>query len=467
MAGRKRFSVLRDPVHGDVYLTHEELRVLDVPEMQRLRGVKQLGPAYLVYPGAVHTRFDHSIGTVHVAGRMIGAINLSFELDPARNIGISEEEARVIRIAALVHDVTHIPFGHNVEDQDQLFRRHDSAYRYERALDRGTALGRTLEELGVRTDVFSILTKPGTAGSREIPPYWRQVISGTIAADILDYLARDAYFTGLRLQVDERVTSYFKVDRATGNVYIDLAKQGLLREDILSEVVRMLEARYYFSERVYYHHAKVSAGALIARAVDLLVRGGALEEEDLYDQDDASILGTLIDAAKKLPKETRIRVEDVVQRFRERRLYKRVCVFPRYGNEAMQAALVERYFAQQTPGGGGGGEARAAVEGRIEHLAHFATGRDVRVIVYCPAHTMQLKEARIHVRWPGEPTVKPLSTFADRVHRLGDLEDSYRNLWKFYVLADSRDRDVLRKVQEIALAEFPGAHNVYTIPDQG
>ena len=83
MARPKRFSVLRDPVHGDVYLTHEELRVLDTPEVQRLRGIKQLGTAYLVYPGAVHTRFDHSIGTVHVAQKMIEAIRLSFDLDPA------------------------------------------------------------------------------------------------------------------------------------------------------------------------------------------------------------------------------------------------------------------------------------------------------------------------------------------------------------------------------------------------
>ena len=458
MAGRKRYSVMRDPVHGDVYLTHEEIRVLDTPEMQRLRGVKQLGPAYLVYPGAVHTRFDHSIGTVHVASKMIEAINLSFDLDPARNIGISEEEARVIRIAALIHDVTHIPFGHNVEDQDQLFRRHDSSYRYVRALALSSSLGRVLDQLGVREDVFSILTKPGTEDAREIPPYWRQVIAGTIAADILDYLARDAYFTGLRLQVDERVTSYFKIDRASGNVYIDLAKRDLLREDILSEVVRMLEARYYFSERVYYHHAKVSAGALIARAVDLLVRGDALQEQDLYDQDDASILVTLEAAAKGLPQDNRARVEDAVRRFRERRLYKRVCVFPRYENEVMQPKLVERFFAL------GGGEARELVEGRIEEMTRLATGQEVRVIVYCPAHTMQLKEARIHVRWPGQESVRPLSDFADKVRRLGDLEESYRNLWKFYVLADTHDRDVLRKIQEIAVGEFDGATNVYSIP---
>ena len=126
-----------------------------------------------------------------------------------------------------------------------------------------------LEEMGLREEVFSVLTKPGTDGRRDVPPYWSQVLSGTIAADILDYLARDAYFTGLRLQVDERVHSYFKIDRATGNLYIDLAKHDLLREDILSEIVRMLEARYFFSERVYYHHAKVAAGALVARAATL------------------------------------------------------------------------------------------------------------------------------------------------------------------------------------------------------
>src|SRR5207247_33025 len=79
---RKRFSVIRDPVHGDVYLTHEEISILDTPEMQRLRGVKQLGTAYLVFPGAVHTRFDHSIGSLHMAARIIEAVNRSLELDP-------------------------------------------------------------------------------------------------------------------------------------------------------------------------------------------------------------------------------------------------------------------------------------------------------------------------------------------------------------------------------------------------
>ena len=461
MATRKRYSVMRDPVHGDIYLTHEELRILDTPEMQRMRGIKQLGPAYLVFPGALHTRFDHSIGTVHIVQKMIDAINLSFDLDPARGIKISDEEARVIRMAGLLHDVTHIPFGHNIEDQDALFRRHDSAYRYERMFSLETTLGRELDALGLREDVFSVLTKPGTKGRRDVPPYWSQVISGTIAADILDYLARDAYFTGLRLQVDERVHSYFKIDRATGNLYIDLAKHDLLREDILSEIVRMLEARYFFSERVYYHHAKVAAGALVARAIDLLVREKTLQEDDLYGTTDDSVLDALLRAADKSSPESSAVVRDLVQRFRYRRLYKRACVFPAYENEDIQTELVNKYFAQD------GGQARALVEGRISEMVRFATGVDVKVIVYCPAREMQLKEARIHVRWPGVEGVNRLSDFSDRVPRLKDLERSYQSLWKFYVLCDATDRSVLMKVQEVAATEFPGARNVYTVAPAG
>ena len=220
----------------------------------------------------------------------------------------------------------------------------------------------------------------------------------------------------------------------------------------------MLEARYFFSERVYYHHAKVAAGALVARAIDLLVREEAIGEDDLYDTTDHSVLDVILKAADKAQPATRDTVRDLVDRFRERRLYKRACVFPAYENEAVQTDLVGKYFAS------GGGDARALVEGRIEETVRFATGEDVRVIVYCPAREMQLKEARIHVRWPGVEGVHPLAKYSSRVPRLEDLERSYRNLWKFYVLCDSSNNDVLRKVQEVAASEFEGVRNVYSIP---
>lgn len=452
MAARRRFSVIRDPVHGDVHLSHEEMRVLDTPEMQRLRGVKQLGTAYLVFPGALHTRFDHSIGSLFMTQAVIDAVNRNFELDPAGSVAIGEEEARVIRIAALVHDVTHVPFGHSIEDQDGIFGRHDLPHRFQGMLGPRTELGRTLRELGVVEDVLAVLEASERA--THVPPYWRQIVGGTLASDILDYLARDAYFTGLRLAIDPRVTGYLKVDRATQNLYVDLAKHDLLREDILSEVVRLLEARYHFSERVYYHHAKVAAGALIARAVETALACGAVKEADFYSETDASVLDLLERSVEKSPREARDRVRDLVARFRARRLPKRACVYPRYENAAHQESLVARYFAP------GGAQARAELEARIADLARFATGRAVDVIVYCPARSMQLKEAGMHVRWPGVPGVAPLSQHASRVPRLGDLETSYRNLWKFYVFAEA-PADALPKIAEIAAAELAPAVNAY------
>lgn len=452
---KKRISCLRDPVHGDIYLTHEERRVLDTREMQRLRGVKQLGSADLVYPGARHTRFEHSIGTLHVAQQIVDATNRAAARAPRECLAVGEEETRVIRIAALVHDVTHIPYGHHVEDQAGLMHRHDSAPRFERMLGASTELGAVLRELGLERDVLAVLLDDADPRHARVPPYWSQINSDTICSDILDYLARDAYFTGLHLAIDPRLLSHFEVERSSGNLCIDLAKHNLLREDTLSEIVRMLEARYYFSERVYYHHAKVAAGALIARAVELALTHELVAEEDFYMATDDSLLELLARAGERGTPATGKRIRSLVQRYRERRLPKRACVFPRRANAAVQDELVARYFALE------GHAARAAVEEKIGDLVRFATGRAIEVMVVCPARRMQLKEAQTHVRWPGVERARPLSEFASEVPRLADLERSYRELWKFYVFADTDDPALLARVAEIAAAEFPGAVNVY------
>ncbi len=327
-------------------------------------------------------------------------------------------------------------------------------------LDPSTELGGVLERGGIRTDVLATLLGQAEEAGRAVPPYWSQIMSDTICSDILDYLSRDAYFTGLKLGVDSRVQNYFRIDRRTGNLFIDLAKRDLLREDILSEIVRLLEARYYFSERVYYHHAKVAAGALVARAVELAVAHDLVTEEDFYDRTDASLVAMLEAKAGAAEAGVKRRILGLLDRFRTRRLLKRVCVYPRYGNEDVQAQLVDRFFAA------GSHERRLEAEERIADLFRFATGREAEIVLTCPAADMQLKEAQTHVRWPGESEPRPLAELSERVPRLHDLERSYRDLWKFYVFADVQDPDALQKLQEIAIDEIGIGRNAYRV-DRG
>lgn len=448
---RRRSSLLRDPVHGDIALTPEELSILDTREVQRLRGVRQLGTAYLVYPGAMHSRFEHSIGSCHMASVMIEAIERNRAYAPTECLGVTAEEERLVRIAALLHDVTHIPFGHNIEDQTGLFQRHDAPARIERALTSGE-LGERLAHARITDEILGILGAGPLA--TKVPKYWQQLVSDTICSDIFDYLKRDAYFTGLALAYDPRLVHGFKIDRASGNLFIDVAKRGLVREDVLSEIVRMLEARYYFSERVYYHHAKIAAGALIAKSVETAIVTGAAKEHEFYGLTDDGLIAFL----ENLPytNETGAkRTRRMLERFRSRRLLKRCGVYPRYANRAVQESLVDRFF---TPGRHA---ERAETERRIERAAAAELGRDVDVMLYCPARKMQLKEAHIHVRFPGEAAVRPLSAFSDRIPRLKDLEESYRNLWKFYVLTSEHDADTIKVLQRILERELPGAVNVY------
>ena len=110
-------KVVRDAVHGDIELDDLEIELIDTPEFQRLRGIKQLGTAYLVFPSATHTRFEHSIGTAWMARRLIDAVR--------RTRMLSRDEEIRIRCAALLHDVTHIPFGHTLEDERRVLPRRD------------------------------------------------------------------------------------------------------------------------------------------------------------------------------------------------------------------------------------------------------------------------------------------------------------------------------------------------------
>ena len=409
-------KVLRDAVHGDIELNSLEIELIDTPEFQRLRGIKQLGTAYLVFPSAMHTRFEHSIGTAWMAHRIIQVLR--------KNRSISESEEHLIRAASLLHDVTHIPFGHTLEDERRVLPRHDEDGDRIRYFLQDSSIGTVLDKNGVQNDVFSILTQKGTLAS--------DIVGGAISADLLDYLRRDNYFCGLSQHYDDRVLESFEEE--DGRLILRLEKHGMLRRDALSEVVNLLRIRYTLSERVYFHHTKLASGAMISKTVELSLAAG-LNPEDLWLLKDESLFWMLRQRFGETPG-----VGHILACLDRRQLYKPAYLLTVDLSEADQANLVERFHFNP--------DERQEAEVEIAREA----GLDPhQVIVYCPSLGMSLPEAEVPVRL-NRGAVQPLSGANNSEIQV--LKEKHRALWKFLVLVDRSRLERHRRVREVAEEYF-------------
>ncbi len=418
--------LIRDPVHGDLSLSRLEAAVLDLPDVQRLRGIKQLGTASLVYPGALHTRFDHVLGAGATAHRIIASLR-------REGVEVGGDIEALIAAGALLHDVTHVPFGHTLEDERRLFARHDKGTRLVRLL--GGRLGEDLERLGIRAEIAGLLG----AGASSLPAWTAEIIASTIDADLLDYLRRDAYFTGLAHDYDDRVFHYFTV--ADGHLALGMVKHGMDRPDARSEVIQLLRMRYFLTERVYYHHTKVVAGAMISKAVELALDAGALAEADLLALNDWTLLDRLARCA--VPPARRL-----IERLMRRDLLKRGYVISAASVEPeARAALVRTYHeARQTRGG---------LEAALASELDCAAGE---VIVYCPALTV-MKEAAARVLTRRGPRALN-ATDEPGSAEIRALEERYASLWRLYVFVPA---EVAERAAAAAAAHF-GRASEYTPP---
>ncbi|MHC9544416.1 MAG: HD domain-containing protein [Vulcanimicrobiota bacterium] len=413
-------KLVRDAIHGDIsFSTKTEIPLIDTPEMQRLRGIKQLGTASLVYPCAVHTRFEHSLGTCFLASRIMNTM----EEQQGKSL-FTEEQKRALRVAALLHDVSHIPFGHTFEDERQIFERHDSAERVTYFLNAGT-LGKLLRDIGISTPVQNILMRSEEGASLG------EIINGTICADLLDYLARDGYFCGIAQGYDQRIFRYFRLDH--GNFYIDAQKEGIIREDVLSEVINLLRLRYFMSERVYFHHAKTASGAMISKAVEIAVKNG-LSKNDLFPLKDEGLLSLL--AIKFANSRT---IQSILELFHSRKLYKRCYVLTRKIGPTKQQELINRYHRNL-----------ASREDAENVLIRKMRLKEGEIIIYCPSSDMALKEANVPVKIDtGTPKVLSKLNFPE----INVLLDKHRNLWKFYVFLSPLHVDKIKLISK-ACEEF-------------
>lgn len=313
---------IRDPLYGFVDLTDDEVRLIDTEAYQRLRRIKQLSHAYVVYPTAVHSRFEHTLGATHVAGRMCDALE------------ITGEDRINVRLAVLLHDIGHGPMSHLFERV--LERINPGVPDVHEFISR--AIISTNPEidkvLGDRKEAVIDILDGGRNGSDPNLPLLSDIAAGKLDADKLDYLRRDSFHAGVAY-------GHFDLERILRTL---MATAGRKRHIVVAEKgINAIEnyrlARYLMHAQVYEHHARLAADRMFLRALDSAIRDEGLIDENLlrvrtkgYDVnaeflshymglDDDSIYHTIVAKCKNG------KAAGILRDIRHRRLWKRVCQF--------------------------------------------------------------------------------------------------------------------------------------------
>ncbi len=310
---KKRFPV-RDPLYGFIELTDQERQLLNSRALQRLTRIKQLGHTYIVYPSAVHNRFEHSLGTMHVACRI------------GEQIGLSLKDIKVVRIGGLLHDIGHGPFSHVFEQVIDAIAGENFSHTNITSLIAETdkELRQNLKDLS--KDVLEILNFQEKNAKCEI-------LSGPLDADRLDYLRRDSYHTGVAYGVFdfERIVRNLCVINDGERDYIGIHEKGV---DAL-ESYRM--ARHNMHTQVYEHHTRLIAEDMFVRAIKYALDEAVLDRDALNPKKDInkflSYYLSLDDGFIQhlLLTQSKGKARKIIQDLRRRQLLKRAYIIPMSG----------------------------------------------------------------------------------------------------------------------------------------
>ncbi len=252
-------KAIRDPVWGYIHLPRPVLALVDTEDFQRLRNITQLGYVHLVYPGARHSRFEHSLGVYHLAKQFLVRLLKS---DPP--LVLADEDVRVFVAATLLHDIGHYPFSHTLEELMPFFVLHEERAR-QIILDQNRPIYRVLEEQ-FAVDPMRVANVIDYKNKNcDIPAadlLLANILSGTLDPDKIDYLLRDSMFCGVPF--GESVNR----DRLASSIKFDAERKRLaITSKGVSAVEALVFTNYLMYRNVYWHHGVRSASAMFKRAV--------------------------------------------------------------------------------------------------------------------------------------------------------------------------------------------------------
>ncbi|UIO98548.1 HD domain-containing protein [Halobaculum sp. CBA1158] len=389
-------TTIKDSVHDHISVDGVAADLLDTGPVQRLRRVAQLGTVKLVYPSANHTRFEHSLGVYHLADRALASL------------GVEGVEAERVRAAALLHDIGHAPFSHNVEE---LLHRHTGLYHDD------------VTDLLVDTEVGAVLREhdldPGRiAGLIAGEGQYGQLVSGELDVDRMDYLVRDAHHTGVPYGTIDHERLVRELTFADGELVLD--------EGNVQTAESLLMARALMTPTVYAHPVARISKAMLRRATERLIATPDISAAEVRRMDDYDLI-----CALRMTPDT----EEFAERYDRRDLFKRA-VWAEYGDTPERLRSADH------------GEIRD-LEADIADRAAVPAGQVVLDVPAEPSMTESTSEVLVggEVRRLGDhsPLVTGLRTAQKRQWRMG-----------VYTVADATDR-VGRAAVDVLGLDIDGA----------
>ena len=300
---KKSYSDIIDPIHDFIRVYDDELSIIDNPIFQRLRRIRQLSGAHLTYPAAQHTRFEHSLGVMHIASQAGNALN-------EKEI-LKSDDIEILRLSGLLHDIGHGPFSHLFEEiiQERKISHEDFG-----------------KEIILKSEIGDMLSKNGhdkklvaqIAFGNSKFQYLNEIVSGALSADMMDYLLRDGYFTG---------AEHAKIDHKRITQSLDVHKKKLaLERSALYSFESMMHSRYQMFKAVYFHKTVRAAEVMLLEALRLSDDEFGFTTFNLNEfvkLTDEYVLSTLVSS-----KSTKLkRARQFAQDYQNRKLLK--CVFER------------------------------------------------------------------------------------------------------------------------------------------
>jgi HD superfamily phosphohydrolase len=417
----KPWGMVKDPIHGYIHVSDLERQLMDTLPLQRLRRVKQLVFADYVYPGANHTRFEHSLGVMHLAGVLGKSL-------PA---GMGEEDVEMVRLAGLFHDLGHGPFSHTFEQVlvKRLNKTHEDLTPW---IVKGTELKDILSSNGLDPDVVAELAVGRAA---LVPPFENQMISSAVDVDKMDFLMRDTHHTGAQYGNIDVYRLIYTMEAFDGNLVVN--------SSALPALEAFLIARVESFRAIYYHKAARAAQIMLVKAMEAAEDEVGLcafrTPQEYIENDDYTAWSEL----KRCPKS-----RGIIQDLERRRLLK--CAYER--EVQAEDKSVSSLFALES--------LRGQVE---EELASMAGVPEGEVFIDTPSlpsipyrHTIDFDPMEIPIV-DGSGSERKLFR-ATKLSKTIEVLRGFVNIIRVYTYERNRER--VREAAERALGNLPDSARV-------